>query len=225
MSLANKEPAPNIAQPKCREAKSRGGRPSREDSPRRLEHLLDIATENFVRLGYSATTLDRIAAEAGVAKRTIYARYPDKQALFFAVVRRLTERQVFEQLPVVEDLPLAEGLRTLAHIMIDRSLLPDQLISTRMILAELNHFPDLGQALWRAVEEEHGRKLIQYFRHQREKGAIRNLRPSFLADLFMNNVFSFINHVAILRQNIPSGTQVEEYIDDLVDLLVSGMRA
>ena len=65
--------------------KTRGGRPLLEDVPRRNEHLLDIATEIFVRLGYNATTLDRIAAEAGVAKRTIYARYPDKQALFFAL--------------------------------------------------------------------------------------------------------------------------------------------
>jgi AcrR family transcriptional regulator len=78
--------------------KNKGGRPLLEDVPRRNEHLLDIATEVFVRQGYNATTLDRIAAEAGVAKRTIYARYTDKQALFFAVMRRLSERRVFENL-------------------------------------------------------------------------------------------------------------------------------
>ena len=65
--------------------KNKGGRPTLEDIPRRNEHLLEVATDNFIRLGFNAATLDRIAAEAGVAKRTIYARYPDKAG---AVYRR-----------------------------------------------------------------------------------------------------------------------------------------
>jgi len=186
--------------------------------------LLNVATEHFVRLGYSATTVDRIAVEAGVGKRTIYSRYPDKEKLFFAVVQRLSEKRVFDQLPIGDDVPLEEGLRRLARTMIDSGFKAEQLTIGRMILTELNHFPDLGKLQWQAIEDEHGRKLIRYFRHQKQKGAIRNLRPSFLADLFLSNVFSFINNVAIMGQPIPTSAQIEEFIDDLIDILVNGMR-
>jgi AcrR family transcriptional regulator len=209
---------------KAPESRNRGGRPSREDAPRRAERLLDVATDNFIRFGYADTTLDRIALEAGVAKRTIYSRYPDKQALFFAVVARLSERRVFEELPSGDDLPVDEALRRFARTMIERGLRPEELTITRMILAELNHFPDLGQTLWKAVEDEHGQTLIRYFRAQRQKGAIRNIRPSFLADLFLDSVFSYTNKVAMLRQPLPSSAQIDEFIDDLVDLLISGIR-
>lgn len=209
---------------KVAETRNRGGRPSREEAPRRAERLLDIATDNFVRLGYADTTLDRIALEAGVAKRTIYSRYPDKQTLFFAVVARLSERRVFEELPSGDDLSVEEALRRFARTMIERGLKPEELTITRMILAELNHFPDLGQTLWKAVEDEHGQTLIRYFRAQRQKGTIRSIRPSFLADIFLDSVFSYTNKVAMLRQPPPSSTQIDEFIDDLVDLLLSGIR-
>src|SRR5476651_645056 len=90
-------------------AKNKGGRPTLEDIPRRNEHLLEVATDNFIRLGFNATTLDRIAAEAGVAKRTIYARYPDKLALFFVIMRRLSERRIFDDLSREDELPLRDG--------------------------------------------------------------------------------------------------------------------
>jgi TetR/AcrR family transcriptional repressor of mexJK operon len=208
----------------AKRVKNRGGRTPPAEIARRAERLLEVATDNFVRLGYSATTVDRIAVEAGVAKRTIYGRYPDKRFLFFAVVERLSERRVFDTLPIADEVPVEEGLRRLARIMIEQSVRPEELTITRMILAELNHFPDLGKTLWRAVEHEHGEKLVAYFRHQKQIGAIRNLRPSFLADLFMDNVFSFINKVAILGQAIPSSLDIDEYISDLVDLLFNGIR-
>jgi AcrR family transcriptional regulator len=214
--------AESLAKPA--ELKNRGGRPSREEAPRRAEHLLDIATDNFIRLGYAATTLDRVALEAGVAKRTIYSRYPDKKALFFAVVQRLSERRVFEELPSSDDLPVEDALQRFARAMIDTGLRPEELIITRMILAELNHFPDLGETLWKAVEDEHGQTLVRYFRLQIERGSIRAIKPDFLADLFLDSVFSFTNRVAMLRQNAPTPTEIEHHIDDLVDLLMSGIR-
>src|SRR3984957_14201377 len=134
--------------------KNKGGRPLLEDVPRRNEHLLDIATEIFVRLGYNATTLDRIAAEAGVAKRTIYARYPDKQALFFAVMRRLSERRVFGNLWEEDELSLRDGMRRRALVMMNRALSDHELAIARLYMVELTHFPELGKSLWKAVEDE-----------------------------------------------------------------------
>src|SRR6516164_6192555 len=41
----------------------------------------------FASDGYERTSVDAIAAEAGVSKRTVYSHYGDKENLFLSVVR------------------------------------------------------------------------------------------------------------------------------------------
>src|ERR1700722_10134894 len=40
----------------------------------------------FARDGYERTSVDAIAAEAGVSKRTVYSHYGDKENLFLLVI-------------------------------------------------------------------------------------------------------------------------------------------
>jgi AcrR family transcriptional regulator len=48
--------------------------------------ILDVARELFCRDGIHATGIDRILAEAGASKMTLYARYGSKDALLRAVL-------------------------------------------------------------------------------------------------------------------------------------------
>jgi AcrR family transcriptional regulator len=205
--------------------KSKGGRPSLEDVPRRNEHLLEVATENFIRFGFNATTLDRIAAEAGVAKRTIYARYPDKQALFFVVMRRLSEDRVFESQPRDDELPLREGLRKRAKVMMELSLTDRHLAIARLFMVELAHFPELGKSLWKAVEDEQGDSMTEYFRSHQRKQNIRPVNLALLSELFLFNIFAFTNRVALHQRDKPSAEEVDAYIDNMVDVMLRGIEA
>jgi AcrR family transcriptional regulator len=203
--------------------KNKGGRPLLEDVPRRNERLLDIATEIFVRQGYNATTLDRIATEAGVAKRTIYARYADKRELFFAVMRRLSERRVFDNLWEEDDLSLRDGLRRRAHQMMERSLSDQELAVARLFMVELAHFPELGKSLWKAVEDEQGGSMIEYFRSHQRKQNIRPMNLALLSELFLFNIYSFSNRVALHQRDRPKVEEVDAYIDNMVDVMVQGI--
>ncbi len=205
--------------------KSKGGRPSLEDIPRRNEHLLEVATENFIRLGFNAATLDRIAAEAGVAKRTIYARYPDKQALFFVVMRRLSEDRVFENEPRDDELPLREGLRKRAKVMMERSLTDRHLAIARLFMVELAHFPELGKSLWKAVENEQGDSMTEYFRSHQRKQNIRPSNLALLSELFLFNIYAFTNRVALHQRDKPTDEEVDAYVDNMVDVMLKGIEA
>ncbi|MEM7413699.1 MAG: helix-turn-helix domain-containing protein [Myxococcota bacterium] len=51
------------------------------------EAILDAALREFGTRGFRGTSLSRVAANAGVSRPTLYARYADKAALFRAVVQ------------------------------------------------------------------------------------------------------------------------------------------
>ena len=59
-------------------------------SPRR-ELLIETASRLFNERGYHATGIDRILAEAGVAKMTLYNHFRSKDELILAVLRRRDE--------------------------------------------------------------------------------------------------------------------------------------
>src|SRR5579863_1406397 len=72
--------------------RGRGGRPSREAAARLGDTILGVATELFMEHGYGATSIEMVAKRAGIAKRTFYHRFPDKAALFHAVVKGVMAR-------------------------------------------------------------------------------------------------------------------------------------
>ncbi|GGF16881.1 TetR/AcrR family transcriptional regulator [Williamsia phyllosphaerae] len=59
------------------------GGPDRKGSIR--ERILAAAVRLFGELGYTETTMERIAAEAGVARATVFNNYASKEKLFDAV--------------------------------------------------------------------------------------------------------------------------------------------
>lgn len=72
-------PAPPAAPGKKADAVASASSPKREA-------ILEAATRLFARYGYRRTSMDLLAAEAQVAKPTLYAYFDDKDAVFRAVV-------------------------------------------------------------------------------------------------------------------------------------------
>jgi AcrR family transcriptional regulator len=54
--------------------------------------VLEAASIVFCRDGFASASIELIAAEAGVSRQTIYNHYGDKEKLFIAVVKDMTER-------------------------------------------------------------------------------------------------------------------------------------
>ena len=70
----------------------------RPEPPRRLhraqrrEQILAAATEAFARTGFAATSLDEIAAHAGVTRVILYRHFDSKAGLYQAVLDRMCAR-------------------------------------------------------------------------------------------------------------------------------------
>jgi len=107
--------------------------------------LLDAATTLFLRDGYGLTSLEAVAAAAGVSKRTLYARFADKAALLREVVARLVTRWLP---PFDAGFEPARGLEATlldaARVVLATALAPEALALHQLIVAESRRFPELG---------------------------------------------------------------------------------
>src|ERR1022692_2942220 len=115
---------------------ARGGRPSRAEALRLRERILIAATDLFLAEGYGSTTIEAMAARAGISKRTFYDRFDDKAMLFAAVVHR-----IIEQIRPPADVPLLAGatlpdvLGRLAGLILHAALSPPALALHRLVNA------------------------------------------------------------------------------------------
>lgn len=66
--------------------------PTQDRSKQRVERILDAAAEVFADVGVEAATTEAIAAKADTSIGSLYQFFPNKKALFYAIVARYTER-------------------------------------------------------------------------------------------------------------------------------------
>lgn len=64
--------------------------PGRPRDPDRHRAVLDAAVALFIAVGYEGMTMEAVAARAGVAKTTVYRRWPAKQDLVVEAVGALS---------------------------------------------------------------------------------------------------------------------------------------
>jgi AcrR family transcriptional regulator len=57
------------------------------------ELAIEAASGVFSRYGYARTTMGDIAAQAGMSRPALYVFFPDKDAVFAAVIRRMDEQK------------------------------------------------------------------------------------------------------------------------------------
>jgi TetR/AcrR family transcriptional regulator, mexJK operon transcriptional repressor len=126
----------------------KGGRPLREDALKLREQILEFATELFLEQGYGSTSIEAVAARAGVSKRTFYDRFDDKAALFAAVVHRIIETiRPPPNVPLLAGANLTEILRRLAGLILQAALSPPAIALHRLVTGESSRFPELASAV------------------------------------------------------------------------------
>lgn len=119
----------------------RPGRPSLSN-----EELLDKALDLFLEKGFDGTSIDAITASAGMAKRTVYARYGDKEALFAAALDRAIEEWIVpvERLRAAETNDLELTLLAVGKLLVTNVLSPAGLRLLRLTNAESVRMPEIS---------------------------------------------------------------------------------
>ncbi len=124
------------------------GRPSRADALLLRQRILEAATQLFLDHGYGPTSIEAVAARAGVSKRTFYDRFDDKPALFAAVVHGIIEKiRPDADVRLLDGATLTAVLRHLARLMLQAALSPPAIALHRLVTGESKRFPELAHAV------------------------------------------------------------------------------
>jgi TetR/AcrR family transcriptional regulator, mexJK operon transcriptional repressor len=205
----------------------RGGRPSREEAALLGERILDAATELFLADGYGATSIEAVAQRAQLAKRTFYHRFPDKAALFAAVVHRIIEGlRPPAGVPLYQGGSLDEILVRLARLILHASLTPMALALHRLIVAEAQRFPELAAiAAGEGSRAELVGRIAAMLEREAGDGSLAIDRVEFAADQFLQLVVTLPQRRALGLAKPMTDAELDAWADDCVNLFLNGCRA
>jgi TetR/AcrR family transcriptional repressor of mexJK operon len=146
------------------------------------ERVLRAATSSFLAHGYGSS-VDDIARRAGVAKQTIYAHFPSKDALFKEVAHDLTRRVLVELEGEPKD--LRAGLVRFALAYRERVLSAEGIATFRTVMPEVPRFKALARSMYAASAGEMVRQLAAYLERAMQAGTLRRDEPLFAAELLL----------------------------------------
>jgi TetR/AcrR family transcriptional repressor of mexJK operon len=201
-----------------------GGRPTRGEAERRHRSLLSTATRLFLEKGWDATSIDEISRRSGVAKRFIYARYPDKAALFVGVVERFRAEllgEFHEPGPLPDDVD--EGLLAFGRRLLELALRPDALAMHRLFIAEAIRFPDLTRLFFERNRERGVDEIVQVLRAYADRGALELADAQTCAEQFFIMVVGIPQRIALLIGREPQAEE-ERRLRGAVRLFLDGCR-
>ncbi|KRG68186.1 TetR/AcrR family transcriptional regulator [Pseudoxanthomonas dokdonensis] len=142
-------------------------------SERKQDSILRAAADEFRQAGFEATSMDRIAAAAGVSKRTVYNHFPSKEALFAAVLRQLWSRaESASDVQFDASRPLDGQLAELLAAKLALLREPSFIELARVAIAESIHSPGRAKAIFeRLGNQEEG--LLSWVRAAAASGKLR----------------------------------------------------
>jgi TetR/AcrR family transcriptional repressor of mexJK operon len=164
-------------------------RPATTEPTTKQETILDAAIAVFLAEGYERSSVDQIALEAGVSKRTIYNHFADKKALFLEVIALQRQRSQIDA-TLTGDLlngehPLRDDLETFAKRMFDAFQQPAYLELKRLVIAEVKHHPELLDACKEGVPSAIRGWLANRIAQLHDRGLLDAPNPRQAAENFM----------------------------------------
>ena len=134
---------------------------TRLDRDARRELILDVAQGVFLEEGFANASMSVIAARLGGSKGTLYNYFKSKDELFNAYVERrcLWQDEIFAA-PLDSETP-DETLRRIGRAYLTRVLTDFNLRNFRLIAAEAERSPEIGQTFYDAGPRQGAERVAE----------------------------------------------------------------
>jgi TetR/AcrR family transcriptional repressor of mexJK operon len=201
----------------------KAGRP-RSDAKRRA--ILEGATAAFMEHGFGGTSMDIVAALAGVSKMTVYRYFKSKEALFSGVIIDTCDRIVDDDLAaLMVNRPVAEALSAFGRRMLTIIFSPEAIALHRIVIAECRRFPQLGTLFYESGPQGSIAVLADYLSRHADDPSLRIDDPWRAAEEFLELLRGY-THLRLLLGIEPqhSARELADRVERAVNHLLAGNR-
>lgn len=200
--------------------------PGRPKDLAKRQAILEAAKNLFVRHGYANTSMDAVAAEAGVSKLTVYSHFTDKDTLFScAVVARCEEQvpELFVDVPMdapVEKvlLGIARGFQTLINS-------PESIDLHRLMITLGTQGSSLSQVFFEAGPQRILQEMERFLTKLNGTHGLHFDSPASAAGHFLSLIKGVCNfRLLIGTGETPDEQAGEQHVREVVALFMRAYR-
>lgn len=189
---------------------------------RKQEAIKVAAKELFLRHGYANTTMEMVAAQAGVSIMTLYRHFRGKDVLFQAVIQHLCSQKAQQGREMFWEGKPAEVLRRLGQLRLTYILNPEEIALYQVILGALEHFPEVGRMYYHLSIEKALDRLSVYLQELDRQGSFHIPNPRLSAQFFLTILQGQVIERARLGvEPAPTNEEVEQHIDACVTFFLA----
>lgn len=191
--------------------------------------ILEAAVDLLIANGYERTSMDAVAATAGVAKSTVYAHFPEKLELFKAVMTE-AGAEVLVDLDTVlarsEDASAQEQLVAVLTRTARAATAPHFLAYLRWLITETEH----RQALIESFEEAQAelpdivQVVADLIAADAERAGYAVEDPSRYARTLLRCVTPTLQLDKLVSEFHPDDDLIAAHVRFVVDVFLNGMR-
>lgn len=158
---------------------------------RKRAAIVQAAIAEFRANGFDATSMDRVAATAGVSKRTVYNHFPSKDDLFAQILEELWDcSEAANPAPYRPNQPLRAQLIALLGQKIVLLRDPYFLDLARVAIAEAIHTPERARSMVaKLAEKDEGATAL--LRAAQADGKLKAGDPAFMAHVLQGQLKTF----------------------------------
>ncbi|AHL74790.1 TetR family transcriptional regulator [Stutzerimonas stutzeri] len=196
--------------------------PGRPKDLAKREAILAAAKVLFLSNGYEGSSMDAIAAEAGVSKLTLYSHFRDKEALFGEAVKTTCETRLPRKLFMLEEgCSIRQVVLDIAYAFHDLVNSPESIGLHRLMVAIAPQNSALSRMFFDVGPQRLLLDLEQLFAQAHQRGMLKMDEPMRAAEHFC----SLIKGVAHFRlligyTELPDSAEADRHVRDCVALFM-----
>jgi len=158
------------------------------------ERIVITAMKAFTRDGIKAVTMDDIASDLGISKRTLYETFKDKEALLIeCVIRHEEEKEIFAAKVIAESENVLEVILKFYKVSIDIY----QKVNRRFF-EDMKKYPRVNDII-KQNREKNKRSEIAFFMSGVEQGIFRNDVNFEIVNILVRAQIDFLLSAEIIK--------------------------
>ncbi len=180
------------------------------------DKILKFASDKFFREGFNKTSMDEIALQLHISKKTIYKHFPSKDKLIEAILEKNCEYHTENELRILNQNSnvIKKIAQMIQFYLNDFTKYSDKWLSDLQI-----HKPELWNKYMRFKNEKHYNHFKKIFLQGKKEKLLKDMP----LDLILNSIETIVKGVLHTDFLINSKLSFKQALNYSIDILISGI--